>query len=179
MRKGLLCHKVNGPEKKKKNLLGYCYHSMITGIYHAKNWKGIRHRNRNMTFIDFFICIKTYAWPKTAFIKKKNYFQKSLPGGLVMWSDSHHVQWMFPDHGITQNLHIWEHQKGLIHRDYYMAIFISYPIPTRDTLISPRAFSPRADMGVLGWYGVWYENCHIIIYLSYIFLSGKFAYLIL
>ena len=23
-------------------------------------------------------------------------------------------------------------------------------------------------MGVSGWYGVWYENCHIITYLSYI-----------
>ena len=23
-------------------------------------------------------------------------------------------------------------------------------------------FGPRADMGVSGWYGVWYENCHII-----------------
>ena len=55
-----------------------------------------------------------------------------------------------------------------------MAIFISYPISTWDTHISP-----RADMGVSGWYGVWYENCHIIIYLSYIFLSDKFVYLIL
>ena len=36
----------------------------------------------------------------------------------------------------------------------------------------------RVDMGVSGWYGVWYENCHIIIYLSYILLSDKFAYLI-
>ena len=45
-----------------------------------------------------------------------------------------------------------------------MAIFIPYPISTRDTHISL-----RADMGVSGWYRVWYENCHIIIYLSYIF----------
>ena len=32
--------------------------------------------------------------------------------------------------------------------------------------INPRpisAISPRADMGVSGWYGVWYENCHVII----------------
>ena len=43
-----------------------------------------------------------------------------------------------------------------------MEIFISYPQSTRDTHISPRAFGPRADMGVSGWYGVWYENCHII-----------------
>ena len=57
----------------------------------------------------------------------------------------------------------------LIYRDYYMAIFISYPISTWDTHISPRADA---------WYGVWYENWHIIIYLSYIFLSEKFAYLI-
>ena len=28
----------------------------------------------------------------------------------------------------------------------------------------------RADMGVEGWYRVWYENCHIIIPLSYILL---------
>ena len=59
-----------------------------------------------------------------------------------------------------------------------MAILISYPISTRDTHISPRAEGPLADMDVEGWYGVWYENCHIIIYLSYIFLSDKFAYLI-
>ena len=39
-------------------------------------------------------------------------------------------------------------------------------------------FGPRADMGVSGWYGVWYENCHIITYLSYIVLSDKYAYLI-
>ena len=37
---------------------------------------------------------------------------------------------------------------------YHMAIFILYPISAED---------PRADMGVSGWYGVWYENCHIII----------------
>jgi hypothetical protein len=35
-----------------------------------------------------------------------------------------------------------------------MAIFVSHPISTR-------------DFGVSGWYGVWYENCHIITYLSY------------
>ena len=62
---------------------------------------------------------------------------------------------------------------SMLNRDYYMAIFISNPISTRDTHISP-----WADMGVSGWYGVWYENCHIIIYLSYICLSDKFAYLI-
>ena len=57
----------------------------------------------------------------------------------------------------------------MIDRDYHMAIFISYPISTRDTHISPRAEGPRADMGNSDWYGVWYENCHIIIYLSYFF----------
>ena len=65
---------------------------------------------------------------------------------------------------------------NLININYYMAIFMSYPISIRDTHISPRAFSPRADMGVSGWYGVWYENSHIINYLSYIFLSDKFAF---
>ena len=54
-------------------------------------------------------------------------------------------------------------QNHFIHRDSYIAIFISYPISSRDTHISPRADMSR------GWYGVGYENCHIIIYLSYIF----------
>ena len=35
----------------------------------------------------------------------------------------------------------------MIHRDYYMAIFISYRISTRDIHISPRSFGPRADKG--------------------------------
>ena len=52
-----------------------------------------------------------------------------------------------------------------IYRDYYMTIFMPYPISTQNTHISP-----RTDMGVSGWYGVWYENYHIVIYLSYIFL---------
>ena len=39
---------------------------------------------------------------------------------------------------------------NLINIDYYMEIFMSYPISTRDTHISSRAFSPRADMGVSG-----------------------------
>ena len=43
-----------------------------------------------------------------------------------------------------------------------MSIFISHPISTRDANINSRAFGPLADMGVSGWYGVWYENCHII-----------------
>ena len=51
-----------------------------------------------------------------------------------------------------------------------MAIFMPYPISTRDTYISLRA-DMSADMSVSGRYGVGYENCHIIIYLSYIFLS--------
>ena len=45
-------------------------------------------------------------------------------------------------------------------------------------IIPRHPYQPEADMGVSGWYGVWYENCHIIIYLSYIFLSDKFAYII-
>ena len=57
-----------------------------------------------------------------------------------------------------------------------MAIFISYPILTWDTHISPKVDTPYqpetpiSQMGE-GWYVVWYENCHIIIYLSFIFLS--------
>ena len=57
--------------------------------------------------------------------------------------------------------------------DYYMAIFISCPI-SPETPISARMPKARG----LDWYGIWYENCHIIIYLSYIFLSDKFTHLI-
>ena len=46
------------------------------------------------------------------------------------------------------------------------------------TPISARGPQALGLIWVFGWYGVWYENCHIIIYLSYIFLSDKFAYLI-
>ena len=67
----------------------------------------------------------------------------------------------------------------------YIEILIwrfSYHTPYQPkTPISARgssAFGPRADMSVSGWYGVWYENCQIIVYLSCIFLSDKFAYLI-
>ena len=48
---------------------------------------------------------------------------------------------------------------------YYMAIFISY------------SEGPRANMGRGLIWGMT-ENNHIIIYLSYIFLADKFAYLI-
>ena len=40
---------------------------------------------------------------------------------------------------------------------FYLAIFISYPLSTS------HPYQPE------GWYGVWYENCHIIIYSSYLF----------
>ena len=56
----------------------------------------------------------------------------------------------------------------LINRGYYMAIFISYPMSTQDP-ISARGLKARGLIWVKGWYGVWYENCHIIIYLSYMF----------
>jgi hypothetical protein len=32
------------------------------------------------------------------------------------------------------------------------------------THISPRAFCPWANMDISGWYDMWYETCHIIIY---------------
>jgi hypothetical protein len=32
------------------------------------------------------------------------------------------------------------------------------------THISPLAFGPWANMGVSGWYDMWYEKCHIRIY---------------
>ena len=44
----------------------------------------------------------------------------------------------------------------MIYRDYYIAVFISYPMSTRDTHISPRAVGPRVDMGQgLIWGMVW------------------------
>jgi len=43
-----------------------------------------------------------------------------------------------------------------------MSIFISHPIATRDVDIIPQDFGTLVNMGVPGWYGVWYENCHIM-----------------
>ena len=54
-------------------------------------------------------------------------------------------------------------------RDYYMTIFIS----TRDTHISQKDEGTCANIGVSGWYRVWYENWHIITYLSYTLNSIK------
>ena len=48
-----------------------------------------------------------------------------------------------------------------------MSIFISHPISNRDVNISPRVLSPLANMGVSGWYGVWYENCVASLYGRY------------
>ena len=54
----------------------------------------------------------------------------------------------------------------IIYRDYYMAIFILYPVSTRDTHINPRAKHPRANMGLgLIWGMIWklpYHNLFII-----------------
>ena len=53
-------------------------------------------------------------------------------------------------------LGITEKQKYVqlvIHRDYYMSVFISYPISTWDSHISPRAEGLRADTRVEGWCG--------------------------
>ena len=51
-------------------------------------------------------------------------------------------------------------KKYHINRDYYMAIFISYPISTLD-LYQPSW--PKGLIWVEGWYGVWYgyESCHL------------------
>ena len=55
----------------------------------------------------------------------------------------------------------------------------SYHTPYQPkTPISARGSKARGLIWVEGWYGVWHENCHIIIYLSYVFLSDKFASLI-
>jgi hypothetical protein len=55
----------------------------------------------------------------------------------------------------------------LITRGYYMLIFISHPISTRDAHISQRADGPSDNIDISGWYGEWNEKCHIITYLSY------------
>ena len=47
------------------------------------------------------------------------------------------------------------------------------------THIRPRTFCPWADMGGSGWYGVWYENCHIIISMYHVLsLFGIFQCMI-
>jgi hypothetical protein len=52
--------------------------------------------------------------------------------------------------------------------DYNMSIFISNSISSRDAHVSPMAFGPLANMGVSGWYKVWYENCYILISYHYL-----------
>ena len=64
-----------------------------------------------------------------------------------------------------------------------MTIFISYLVSTRECRISPRAEGPRADAAesrglirdsrVDTW--VRYENCHIVIFLSYILIHDYFS----
>jgi hypothetical protein len=47
----------------------------------------------------------------------------------------------------------------------YMICHFSYHRPYQpSTHISTRAFGPWANMGVSGWYDMWYEKWHIIIY---------------
>ena len=72
--------------------------------------------------------------------------------------------WKLPCHNlfIIHFLPIWYRTRSQRQDRLYRVI--SYTISTRDTHISP-----RADMGVSGCYGIWYENCHVIIYSSYIF----------
>jgi hypothetical protein len=59
-----------------------------------------------------------------------------------------------------------------VNREYYMALFVSHPVSTRDTKNHPEIFSSRDDIGrgmilVEGWYGMWYGKSHIILCLSY------------
>jgi hypothetical protein len=43
----------------------------------------------------------------------------------------------------------------------------SYQMPYQpSTHISPRVFGPCANMGVSGWYDMWYEKWHIIMYIA-------------
>ena len=74
-----------------------------------------------------------------------------------------------------------------VHRDYHMTIFISYLVSTRESRISPRlSYQPEGrrpegrcesrglirDSRVDTW--VRYENCHIVIFLSYILIHDHF-----
>ena len=59
---------------------------------------------------------------------------------------------------------------------YHMIWYFSDHMPYQpSTHISPQAFDlwTWANMGVSGWYDMWYEKCHIIIYnyVNLIFIS--------
>ena len=82
-----------------------------------------------------------------------------------------------------RRLNLYFQEKHYIYlSSIYIEIIIwqfSYHTPYQpETPISARGPKVRGLIWVEGWYGVWYENCHIIIYLSYIFLSDKFTYFI-
>ena len=73
----------------------------------------------------------------------------------------------------TLTIHNW--LTDYVHRNYIIQLLYgNFHIIPHINLRDP--YQPQ--VWVQDWYGVWYENCHIIIYLSYIFLSDKFAYLI-
>ena len=91
----------------------------------------------------------------------------------------YHVVRMFLEKGVGGGGGRWGRGGGvgitiykylLRNRDYYMAIFISYPVSTRDTHISPRAEGPRADMGQgLLWGMVWKLPCHNLFITQFSF----------
>jgi len=58
-----------------------------------------------------------------------------------------------------------------------MSISISYPISALDSHIGPRAYGPRANMGVSGRYRVRYGNRHTIISIYYILSSERLSFL--
>ena len=65
-------------------------------------------------------------------------------------------------------------RKHMINRLWYDTdIFRIIPHINPRLHISPWAFGPQTDMGVLGWYGVWYEKCHKIISINY-FMSDLY-----
>ena len=86
-------------------------------------------------------------------------------------------------------MHLKQKSVDYLYRDYHMTIFISYPRinprimyhdqpSTLASAIGPSALGlireSRADTGFSGWYEVRYENCHIVIFLSYILIHDHF-----
>ena len=65
----------------------------------------------------------------------------------------------------------WTHSGNFVKCIWEIIIWqFSYHTPYQpETPICARGPKARGLIWVDGWYGVWYENCHIVIYLSYIF----------
>ena len=77
-------------------------------------------------------------------------------------------------HSIS-NRQTCQKEKCMINRLWYGNFHIIPHINPRHPYQPEGRKGPRADMGVSGWYGAWYENCHIIISIYFEWYIGFFS----